>query len=127
MIRLIKYLVVLLVVAGVVSLFSPPVRLFALKAAGRGPVCPLAHALKADENLQLQIKYKDDLIRGSKLLEKDAQGFHFWETPMGRWWIPGGDDWVLPYNLAEQKRKIYGVGENDVKAGDIVLDCGANV
>ena len=34
---------------------------------------------------------------------------------------------MLPFNLAEQERKIYGVGEQDVHAGDVVLDCGANV
>ena len=34
---------------------------------------------------------------------------------------------MLPFNLAEQQRKIYGTGERAVRAGDIVLDCGANV
>jgi FkbM family methyltransferase len=29
--------------------------------------------------------------------------------------------------LAEQKRKIYGTGDNGPHAGDITLDCGANV
>src|SRR5690242_5531125 len=121
MLRLLKYIVLLLVLLGIGSLFSPPIKLFALKAAGRGPVCPMANALKANDNLQLQIRYKDELYRGSKLLEKDPQGFHLWQTPMGNWWIPEGDDFVLPYNLAEQKRKIYGTGANDVKTGDIVL------
>ena len=46
---------------------------------------------------------------------------------MGDWWIPEGDVWMLPYNLAEQKRNIYGTGEQAVKRGDIVLDCGANI
>jgi FkbM family methyltransferase len=105
----------------------PPVRLLAIKAVGRSPVCPLQNALKAAENLRLQIQYKDQILAASKLIEKDAAGYHLWNTPYGRWWIPEGDDWVLPFNLAEQQRRIYGVGEQAVKAGDIVLDCGANV
>ena len=107
--------------------FYPPVRLFAIKAVGRSPVCPMDNALKAAENLRLQIKYKDEILAASKLLEKDPAGYHLWDTPRGRWWIPEGDDWVLPFNLAEQERRIYGTGERAVKSGDIVLDCGANV
>jgi FkbM family methyltransferase len=87
----------------------------------------MANALKASENLRRQIGYKDQILAASKLVEKDPAGYHLWDTPKGRWWIPQGDDWVLPFNLAEQERKIYGTGERDVKPGDIVLDCGANV
>jgi FkbM family methyltransferase len=107
--------------------FYPPVRLFVIKAAGRSPVCPLDNALRADENERLQIRYKDEILSASKLVEKDAAGYHLWDTPRGRWWIPQGDDYVLPFNLAEQQRQIYGTGERAVKSGDIVLDCGANV
>ncbi|HWC00008.1 MAG TPA: FkbM family methyltransferase [Bryobacteraceae bacterium] len=114
------------VAAAAVGYFYAPARLFALAAAGRSPVCPLENALKADENLRLQIRYKDQILSASRLIQKDP-GFHLWDTPRGRWWIPEGDDWVLPYNLAEQERRIYGTGERSVKAGDIVLDCGANV
>jgi FkbM family methyltransferase len=60
-------------------------------------------------------------------VEKDPSGFHLWDTPMGRWWIPEGDDKTLPFNLAEQRMRIYGTGDQAVKAGDIVLDCGASV
>jgi len=107
--------------------FFPPVKLFALKASGRSPECPMPNALQAAANLQLQIKYKDQILNASKLVEKDPAGFHLWDTPKGRWWIPEGDDFVLPFNLAEQERKIYGTGEQDVKPGDVVLDCGANI
>ena len=107
--------------------FFPPVKLFALKASGRSPECPLPNALQAAANLQLQIRYKDQILNASKLVEKDPAGFHLWDTPKGRWWIPEGDDFVLPFNLAEQERKIYGTGEQDVKPGDVVLDCGANI
>jgi FkbM family methyltransferase len=115
-------------IAGVATWhFCPPARLFAIKAAGRSPVCPMDHALKADDNERQQIRYKDEILHGSKLLEKDPAGYHLWDTPRGRWWIPQGDDFVLPFNLAEQQRQIYGTGKQTVKQGDIVLDCGANV
>lgn len=41
--------------------------------------------------------------------------------------MPDGSDYALPFNLAEQERKIYGAGERGVQPGDVVLDCGANV
>jgi FkbM family methyltransferase len=119
---------VALAAAGMVAgHFYPPVRLFAIKAAGRSPVCPMDSALQADDNERLQIRYKDQILAGSKLVEKDPAGYHLWDTPRGRWWIPQGDDFVLPFNLAEQQRQIYGTGEQLVKSGDVVLDCGANI
>jgi FkbM family methyltransferase len=60
-------------------------------------------------------------------VDKDAAGFHLWDTPHGRFWIPKGSDYMLPWDLAEQERHIYGTGERAVRAGDVVLDCGANV
>jgi len=125
--RLILIFAVLVALAGVGYATWPPFRLFTLVALGRSPVCPLHNALQSDENLQREIQYKDQILAASKLLEKDPKGFHLWETPDGRYWIPEGDDYVLPFNLAEQKRKIYGTGPRDVQPGDIVLDCGANV
>ncbi|HLK65980.1 MAG TPA: FkbM family methyltransferase [Bryobacteraceae bacterium] len=107
--------------------FLPPVRLFALKAVGRGPVCPMSNALAADRNLQSQIQRSQEILQNSRVVEKDPAGYHRVETPKGSWWIPEGNDYVLPFNLAEQAREIYGSGEFAVKSGDTVLDCGANV
>ncbi|SPE31528.1 exported hypothetical protein [Candidatus Sulfopaludibacter sp. SbA3] len=117
--------VVVALIAG--GYFYAPVRLFALKAVGRADVCPLPNALAAERNLQLQIRYKDDFLIHSKLLVKDPAGYHQWQTPRGTWWIPEGNDFVLPFNLAEQEREIYGTGEFAVHPGDVVLDCGGNV
>ena len=107
--------------------FCPPARVLFIKAVGRSPHCPHVNALDVPTNLRRQIQYKDELLKNSRLLERDPAGFHLWDTPMGRWWIPQGDDFTLPYNLAEQKRRIYGTGEHSVKMGDTVLDCGASV
>src|SRR5258708_8288315 len=121
--------IALLLVAAFCALcyFYAPARLAAIVALGRSPVCPMPRASHSADELQKQIAYKDSILHASKLLEKDPAGYHLWNTPDGRYWIPQGSDYVLPYNLAEQRRKIYGVGEQDVQSGDIVLDCGANV
>jgi len=46
---------------------------------------------------------------------------------MGRYWVPAGSDYVLPFNLSEQANNIYGIGMQAVQPGDVVLDCGANI
>ncbi|HEV3202514.1 MAG TPA: FkbM family methyltransferase [Bryobacteraceae bacterium] len=107
--------------------FFPPVRLFGMKIVGRSPYCPMKNALAADRNLQSQIQWNGEILKASKVVEKDPAGYHLVETPRGTWWIPEGNDYVLPFNLAEQAREVYGSGEYAVKPGDTVLDCGANV
>ena len=118
---------VLIAVAVAAGWFYAPVRLFAIKAVGRSPGCPMRNALAADRNLQDQIRYHNEFVRSDKVVEKDPAGYHLMETSRGKWWIPAGDDFVLPYNLAEQEREVYGSGDRAVKPSDIALDCGANV
>ena len=125
--KLLKIGLPLAVALGALCYFYAPARLAAIVALGRSPVCPMARAIRSDDELRTQIAYKDRILHASKRLENDPAGYHLWDTPHGRFWIPQGSDYVLPFNLAEQERKIYGVGERDVRAGDIVLDCGANV
>jgi FkbM family methyltransferase len=125
--RTLRLLLVPVIVVLALLYFYPPARLFAFAIAGRSPECPVANAIKADENLRLQILYNDQMIKGSKLLDTDPAGYQLWDTPLGRYWIPAGSRWVLPFNLAEQKRRIYGNDQQSARAGDIVLDCGANV
>lgn len=126
MIRALKIAAPLLVVAGV-AWFYPPLRLSALVLMGRGSVCPLARAVESSANLRRQVELKDRILKASRLVNRDPAGFHLWDTPAGRYWIPKGSDWALPWDLAEQERQIYGSGERAVRAGDVVLDCGANV
>jgi FkbM family methyltransferase len=125
--RVIWLLLLLLVLAVFAYAYYPPFRLFAFAIAGRSPVCPLAEAVKADENLRRQVAYKDQILNASKLVEQDPKGYELWDTPRGRYWVPAGSRYVLPFNLAEQQRKIYGEGEFGPQPGDITLDCGANV
>jgi FkbM family methyltransferase len=83
--------------------------------------------VKSAKNQALQIEIKDRILSQSSLIEKDERGFHQWKTPKGTFWIPEGSDFVLPFNLAEQERRIYGTGEHAVRPDETVLDCGANV
>jgi FkbM family methyltransferase len=123
--RVIKVLVVLIVVV-IAAMLYPPIRLSALVLAGRSPVCPLSEAVKAESNPKEQIEIKDEILAASKMIGKDEKYEH-WQTPKGNYWIAAGSRYVLPFNLAEQERKIYGTGEFFVQKGDVVLDCGANI
>ena len=125
--RVIRILILILIIAGVIYAFYPPFRFLTWALAGRSSVCPLDEAVRVADNLRKQVDYKDQILNASKLVEQDPKGYELWETPNGRYWVPAGSRYVLPFNLAEQKRKIYGTGDFGPHAGDITLDCGANV
>ena len=103
----------------------PPFRLWALVVAGRSPVCPMARAVECKANMDEKIRIKDRMLAGSHLLKEDS-GLELWSTPKGQFWIPKGNRYVLPFNLAEMEQHIYGTGEHFIHAGDVVLDCGAS-
>jgi FkbM family methyltransferase len=59
--------------------------------------------------------------------DSDApDGMKLWNTPYGALWAPLAERLTLVYCIGEQERGFYGTGERGVRAGDIVLDCGAN-
>ena len=112
--------------AGVAAyLIFPPFRLGALVVAGHSPVCPMSHAIEAQANMAEKIRIKDRILAGSHLV-KQENGLELWSTPKGDFWIPSGNRYVLPFNLAEMEQHIYGRGEHFIHRGDIVLDCGAS-
>ncbi|MBI3683839.1 MAG: FkbM family methyltransferase [Acidobacteria bacterium] len=107
--------------------YSDRARLSAWVVLGRSANCPYTNALNSPSELKTQIAKKDEILAASKILEEDDRGFKLYQTPDGRYWIPTGSEYVLPFNLAEQARNIYGRNGRGVRPGDIVLDCGANV
>jgi len=125
--RLLLAVVLLAVVAGVGWAYYPPFRLFTLYAAGRKVICPLNESLAAADHVTRLRDAKDRILAGSKLVQSDPAGYQLWDTPKGRWWIPQGAEYVLPFNLAEQELDIYGTGVQAVHEGDVVLDCGGNI
>jgi FkbM family methyltransferase len=105
----------------------PPFRLMVLVAIGHSPVCPLGRAVKSADHRALLTEAKDRILRNSRLERTDQQyGLELWSTPKGEFWIPVKNQYVLPFNLAEMDRKVYGSGEHFIHPGDIVLDCGAS-
>ena len=125
--RLLLAVLLLAVVAGVGWAYYPPFRLFTLYAAGRKVICPLDESLAAADHVKRLKNAKDRILAGSKLVQSDPAGYQLWDTPKGRWWIPQGAEYVLPFNLAEQELDIYGTGVQAVHEGDVVLDCGGNI
>jgi FkbM family methyltransferase len=93
--------------------------------AGRSAVCSFSNAIRwQDEEDALRLA-KDRILQASRLVSQD-RGMELWDTPKGRFWIPKGNRYVLPFNLAEMESHIYGTAPHFVRAGDIVLDCGAS-
>jgi FkbM family methyltransferase len=115
-----------LLAAGLAAyLIFPPFRLWALVVAGHSPVCPLAQAVKCKSNVEEKTRIKDRILAASHLV-KEESGLELWDTPKGPFWIPKGNRYVLPFNLAEMEQHIYGSGEHFIHQGDVVLDCGAS-
>lgn len=123
--RILIVIVALAAIAGAAFAFYPPFKMLTLVAVGRSPVCPLPNALRSQANVDERMQIKDRILAGSKLL-KEESGLELWETPKGQYWIPRGNRYVLPFNLAEMEQRIYFQGEHTIRPGDIVLDCGAS-
>ncbi len=112
-------------VAAALWLHYPPFRLLVLVATRHSPVCPLGMALQSAANEREQIAIKDRILHAMHFVKKDG-ALELWQTPGGDFWIPAGNRYVLPFNLAEIERHVYGQGEHFIHPGDIVLDCGAS-
>jgi FkbM family methyltransferase len=125
--RLLLLLLAIVLAGGVAFSYYPPFRVLSLVTVGRSPLCSWSQALDSGENLRRQVQYKDEILNASRLVQDDPKGFELWDTPSGQFWIPQASRYMLPFNLAEQRRKIYGTGEFGPHTGDIVLDCGANI
>lgn len=119
-------IVAVAVVAAVVAAL-PGTRPAVLALLGRGQGCPVHRALSVSREKAALTASKDRILAASRLLETDPAGYEHWETPYGRFWIPVGQKYILPFNLAEMETEIYGPKAHYVRAGDTVLDCGANV
>ena len=59
--------------------------------------------------------------------EDKAAGINLWQTPQGLLWASPAERKTIVSNIVEQERGFYGKGRRGVQAGDIVLDCGANL
>ena len=127
--KLPKILLTSVLVLGIATVvacsFWPRLRVFTVVLAGHSPVCPLKLALDSQGHLERLKEIKDRILSASHLTA-ERDGLELWDTPKGPYWIPRGNRYVLPFNLAEMEAHIYGAGEHFVRAGDVVLDCGAS-
>ena len=90
---------------------------------GKTGNCSLAESFEGEALSRLQLENVNSIRAASKVVRKDER-FSLWSTPAGEYWMPTASGDALIYDLAEQKRDIYG---RRVHSGDIVLDAGANV
>lgn len=112
--------------AAAAYVWYPPAKLLGIVLMGRSPVCPVRKALNTRAHLEDLGARKDRIFLASKLVRED-NGLELWDTPKGQFWVPKGNRYVLPFNLAEMEDRVYGDGEHFVRPGDIVLDAGASV
>ena len=68
-----------------------------------------------------------DELRKAFRVRKQEGPFTLVDTPAGPYWIPVRDIRALAETEDEQTRDVYSGGMVDVRPGDVVLDCGANV
>jgi FkbM family methyltransferase len=119
-------LLVIVVLALTLKLF-PSSRLCTWVLLGRNQSCPMSNALQSPTELREQVAKKDQIAAALKLIETDPKGFKLFDTPDGKYWIPSGSEFALPFHLAQQARGIYDRNNRGVRSGDVVLDGGANV
>ena len=116
----------ILLLAGILLYIAWPKFRYATWAlAGRSPVCPFSTAIRWQDEERELLARKDRILRASKFVSQE-NGLELWDTPKGQFWIPKGNRYVLPFNLAEMESHIYGTAPHFVREGDIVLDCGAS-
>ena len=93
---------------------------------GRAGNCTLGESFVGEDLSRLQIQNVAAIREASRIVNHDER-YSLWETPDGSYWMPTASGGAVMYDLAEQTRNIYGTGATGVQAGDVVLDCGANV
>jgi FkbM family methyltransferase len=100
--------------------------LVARGVTSRSPYCSRFQA-SLDGGIKLRQQARtEEFFRASHLVRRDA-GLALWSTSRGEFWVPDGDDHILPLLLAQTERNIYGADQWAVQPGDVVLDVGAYI
>jgi FkbM family methyltransferase len=94
---------------------------FAALLHGRDARCSVADVWAAGSGRLGEVKER---IRNTNKVVSADGNLILVETAAGKFWIPAPDIDTLAEELAEQELTVYG---DDVRPGDVVLDCGANV
>lgn len=94
---------------------------FAASLHGRDKRCSIADVWAAGSGKLFRVK---DRIHDVKKVVGGELNLILVATPEGRFWIPAPDIGTLAETLAEGELEVF---SHDVRPGDVVLDCGANV
>jgi FkbM family methyltransferase len=92
----------------------------------RSPYCS-AWKAGLDGHIKLRQQAATGEFASASHVIRRESGLSLWSTPAGEYWIPDGNDQILPLLLAQAARNIYGTGEWGVQPGDVVLDVGAYI
>jgi FkbM family methyltransferase len=98
---------------------------FALWIATGRNYCPVDSVWASGAKREARDRLRLSLERSAHVVRQDGQ-FVQWEIAGERYWMPAGSR-ILPGMLADQKSGFYESAGYGVRAGDVVLDCGANV
>jgi len=104
--------------------FVPRIRLAGLWLIGRAPHCSFQEATGSFDTLA-----RRHAIDARVKHIRDADGLALYSTRIGDFWIPrrGEYDKMIRGLAREQLSGIYDGPDGGVRAGDTVIDCGANV
>jgi FkbM family methyltransferase len=108
-----------------VDMIAQHVVTFPTAARRRNARCTYKDAWLLSPSEDMVVTYR--ALRKAFHVEKQDGPFELVRTPAGTYWIPIRDIDELAETLAEQQMDIYDGAGAPVRAGDVVLDCGANV
>jgi FkbM family methyltransferase len=116
--------VLVLAVAGGLVVTMPALRYSVLIASGRN-YCEVDAVWRISSQRAAREYLRKKLERAARVVARDGD-LALWDVNGERYWMPGNSR-ILPGMLAEQKTELYDSAGQSVRAGDIVLDCGANI
>jgi FkbM family methyltransferase len=113
-----------IVLAGAAALYAGGIVLRAGLVVGVGQAngCSLARVLPIHAVQSAIVSWK--LLRGTTAEAVPGTDLVLHRTPVRDFYAPKGS--AVQFVLTEQLTRVYGDGEYRVRAGDVVLDCGAN-
>jgi FkbM family methyltransferase len=105
--------------------FRRPVGYFVFFHLGRSQACTWADIRRTLGQDPGQTEAR--IAASSRRVRTDREGYELWNTPKGDFWIPSENGEKFPWLLSNVERHFDRMGPCQVRAGDVVLDCGAHV
>jgi FkbM family methyltransferase len=124
--RILKFALLSVAMVILVAAVWPQGRLAVVWASGQCHGCTFRDSIHSHTLSMELVRSAEQVGAASRVIERDPNGLELVDTPMGRYWTQAGDRF-LKVMLAEEKAQLYEEGAVNVKPGDIVLDCGANI